>query len=108
MVVAALLLSRLKTVKWKSAAIPVPFLYKGGLEYIRMFRLYGWLYLLLFLVTCIGASHDNIRIGKVALMVWGIIQMASFISIPNDRNSLSFWIMQLCKGVSFGQVCGMS
>ena len=91
MIMAALLLPYLKTVKWKSAAIPVPFLYKGGLEYIRMFRLYGWLYLLLFLVILIGASHDNIRIGKVALMVWGVIQMESFISIP-QRQELTFFL----------------
>lgn len=79
---AAVLLPKIKTVKLKSAPVPLPFLYKGGLDYIRMFRLYGWLYLLLFLISVIGALHDNIRIGKVALIVWGIVQTMSFASVP--------------------------
>ncbi|UWG70255.1 MAG: hypothetical protein [Bacteriophage sp.] len=39
-----------------------------------MFCLYGWLYILLFLIALVGALHGSIRIGKVALIVWGIIQ----------------------------------
>ena len=87
----AVLLPKLKTIKMKSAPVPLPFLYKGGLEYIRMFRMYGWLYLLLLIVTVIGALHANIRIGKVALIVWGIVQTMSFASVP-QRQELTFYL----------------
>lgn len=87
----AVLLPKLKTIKLKSASVPLPFLYKGGLEYIRMFRMYGWLYVLLFLVSVIGALHANIRIGKVALIVWGIVQTMSFASVP-QRQELTFYL----------------
>lgn len=84
----AVLLPKLKTIKMESAPVPLPFLYKGGLEYIRM---YGWLYLLLLIVTVIGALHANIRIGKVALIVWGIVQTMSFASVP-QRQELTFYL----------------
>lgn len=88
---AAILLPRLKTVKLKSAPVPLPFLYKGGMEYIRMFRLYGWLYLILLVVSVIGALHANIRIGKVALIAWGVVQAMSFASVPL-RQELTFYL----------------
>jgi hypothetical protein len=90
-VITAILLPELKTIKWKSFTIKLPFLYKGGLEYIRMFRLYGWLYFFLFLIAVTGSLHDNIRIGKVALIVWGIIQATAFTSIP-QRQELTFFL----------------
>ena len=36
MIVTSLLLPKLKAIKWKSIAFPLPFLYKGGLEYSRI------------------------------------------------------------------------
>ena len=90
-VITAILLPKLKAIKWRSSTIPLPFLYKGGLEYIRMFRLYSWLYFLLFLIAFIGALHNNIRIGKVSLIIWGIIQTVSFTSIP-QRQELTFFL----------------
>lgn len=89
-VATAILLPQLKTIKWKSTAVPLPFLYKGGLEYIRMFRLYSWLYFLLLLVAFMGALHGNIRIAKVSLMIWGIIQTVAFTSIPQRQELTSF------------------
>lgn len=86
----SLLLPKLKTIKWKSIASPLPFLYKGVLEYSRMFRLYGWLYILLFLIALVGTLHGNIRIGKVALIVWEIIQAMAFTSIPQRQKLTSF------------------
>lgn len=90
-VMTAILLPQLKTIKWKSSTIQLPFLYKGGLEYIRMFRLYGWLYIFLFLIALTGTLHDNIRIAKVTLIVWGIIQAIAFTSIP-QRQELTFFL----------------
>lgn len=90
-IAAIVLLPKLKTMKWKSITFPLPFLYKGGVEYFRMFRLYGWLYFLLFLIALAGALHGNIRIGKVALIVWGILQTTAFTSIP-QRQELTFFL----------------
>ena len=55
-----------------------------------MFCLYGWLYILLFLIALVGALHGNIRIGKVALIVWGIIQTMAFTSIPQRQEFTPF------------------
>ena len=85
-----LLLPKLKTMKWKSIAFPLPFLYKGGVEYLRMFRLYGWFYILLFLIALAGALHGNVRVGKVALIAWGILQTTAFTSIPQRQELSSF------------------
>ncbi len=87
---AAVLLPKLKTLRLKSAPVPLPFLYKGGLEYIRMFRLYGWLYILLLLLSVIGALHANVRIGKVAMIVWGVVQTMSFASVPQRQQLTSY------------------
>ena len=55
-----------------------------------MFCLYGWLYILLFLIALVGALHGSIRIGKVALIVWGIIQTMAFTSIPQRQEFTPF------------------
>lgn len=89
-VATAISLPKLKTIKWKIPSIPLPFLYKGGLEYIRLFRLYGWIYLLLIFMTLMGALHDNIRIGKVALIIWGTIQATAFIPVPQRQELVCF------------------
>lgn len=46
---------------------------------------------LLFLITLIGALHNNIRIGKASLIIWGIIQTIAFTSIP-QRQELTFFL----------------
>lgn len=57
---------------------------------LLFFSLYGWLYILLFLIALVGALHGNIRIGKVALIVWGIIQTMAFTSIPQRQEFTPF------------------
>lgn len=104
---AALLLPFLKTVKWKSVVVPLPFLYRGGLEYIRMFRIYGCFYLLFIVIALIEAVHDNIRIGKVAMIIWRIIQATAYTSIPQRQELTFFSIIQFFKSTFFGQIHGM-
>ncbi len=87
-VVTALLLPQLKSVRWKTPTFPLPFLYKGGLEYLRMFRLYGWIYLVLLLLTFLGALHGNVQVGKVALIGWGVIQSMAY-SLVSQRQMLA-------------------
>lgn len=57
---------------------------------LLFFSLYGWLYILLFLIALVGAPHGNIRIGKIALIVWGIIQTMAFTSIPQRQELTPF------------------
>ena len=81
-VMAALLLPYMKSLHLRLPAIPIPFLYKGGLEYIRMFRMYALLYLVLLLVSLLAGLHGNIRVAKVFFLVWGLVQSMSFMSVP--------------------------
>ena len=39
---ACMLIPGLKPVRRKSLVVPLPFLYRGGMEYLRLFRRYGW------------------------------------------------------------------
>jgi len=57
---------------------------------LLFFSLYGWLYILLFLIALVGALHGNIRIGKIALIVWGIIQTMAFTSISQRQELTPF------------------
>ena len=82
---AAMLLPGIKAVRWNSVAVPLPFLYKGGLEYIRMFRRYGPICLLLLLAAFAGGLHGNMRVGKAMLILWGIVQAAAYLSVPQRQ-----------------------
>ena len=79
---AVMLLPGTKAVRWKSVAVPLPFLYRGGLEYLRMFRLYGVIYLLLLLAAFVGGLHGNARVAKAMLILWEIVQAAAYLSVP--------------------------
>lgn len=87
---AAMLLPGIKAVRWNSVAVPLPFLYKGGLEYIRMFRRYGPICLLLLLAAFSGGLHGNMRVGKAMLILWGIVQAAAYLSVP-QRQELALY-----------------
>lgn len=54
------------------------FIYKGSLEYIGMLRKYWPLYLLLILFSVLGLLHNNPRIMKVCMIIWGIIQSNAY------------------------------
>ncbi len=87
----AVALPYLKTIKMTPIVLPMPFLYKGGLEYIRLFRQCGWLYLLLLAATLMGAMHDNITLGKVALIIWTYIQTITLLSVT-QKQELTFFL----------------
>lgn len=71
----------------RSMPVLLPFLYKGGMEYIRMFRRYGWLYVLLWAGVWIGMYHGNGRFAKVCFLLWGVIQATAFSTVP-DRSQI--------------------
>lgn len=66
------------------------FLYAGNMEYIRMFRCYWWIYLLLFVCSFIGGLHNNMRITKVCMFLWGIIQANAYYTIPDSNMIIKF------------------
>ena len=71
-----------RVVKIGACVIPLPFFYKGGVEYFRLFRRYGFLYLLMLSAAVMGAVYGNWRVAAVSLMAWSIVQFAAVASAP--------------------------
>lgn len=88
---AALLLPGLKSIKLKSSVLPLPFLSKRALEYRHMFRKYAWLYIILAAVALSGSLHGNTRVGKVCLIIWGVIQSGGLMNTA-QRQQLVFYL----------------
>ena len=83
----ATLLPFLKEIKLEHKPIRLPFLYKGSYEYIRMFRQSFWIYALLLLFPIAGTVHGNIKIDKVCVVLWGLIQASGYLQ-PMDTGYL--------------------
>lgn len=83
----ATLLPFLKEIKLEHKPIRLPFLYKGSYEYIRMFRQSFWIYALLLLFSIAGTVHGNIKIDKVCVVLWGLIQASGYLQ-PMDTGYL--------------------
>lgn len=80
----------IKEIKLKQNPIRLPLLYKGGYEYIRMFRQAIWLYALFLLAAIAGAMHGNLRIDKVCFILWGLIQAAAYMQRMDKSYLLHF------------------
>ena len=96
-----MLLPFLKEIKLEHKPIYLLFLYKGSYEYIRMFRQYFWIYVLLLLFAIAGTLHGNIKVDKVCLILWGLIQASGYMQTMDDNYLLHFkdfktlWSFQL-------------
>lgn len=86
----AALLPFLKEIKPEHKPVRLPFLYKGSYEYIRMFRQSFWVYILLFLFATAGTVHGNIKINKVCLILWGLVQASGYLQTMDNRYLLHF------------------
>lgn len=86
----AALLPCLKKIKLEHKPVRLPFLYKGSYEYIRMFRQSFWVYILLFLFATAGTVHGNIKINKVCLILWGLVQASGYLQTMDNRYLLHF------------------
>lgn len=86
----SLFLPYLKEVKITSTPIRLPFLFRGGMDYIRMFRQSWWIYLLLLFSSIMGGSYGNIRIAKVNLIIWCFVQASAYFTIPEPLQLLHF------------------
>lgn len=72
-----------KHLGWRIHPLKLKFLYVGNMEYIRMFRRCWSVYLLLFICSFLGVMHDNIRIAKIGMILWGVIQANAYYAIPD-------------------------
>ncbi len=86
----AALLPFLKEIKPEHKPVRLPFLYKGSYEYIRIFRQSFWVYILLFLFATAGTVHGNIKINKVCLILWGLVQASGYLQTMDNRYLLHF------------------
>ena len=86
----AALLPCLKKIKLEHKPVRLPFLYKGSYEYIRIFRQSFWVYILLFLFATAGTVHGNIKINKVCLILWGLVQASGYLQTMDNRYLLHF------------------
>lgn len=84
---------------WHIHPLRLKFLYVGNMEYIRMFRCCWVIYLLLFICSFLGIMHDNIRIAKVCMILWGTIQAYAYGSIPDSNMILKFKNYRTLQGV---------
>ena len=55
-----------------------------------MFRQSFWVYILLFLFATAGAVHGNIKINKICLILWGLVQASGYLQTMDNRYLLHF------------------
>lgn len=84
MISFTLLIPFSKKIQFYSRAIRLRFLCQCNLEYIIMVRKYWLIYVLLVLFSIMGLIHDNPRIIKVSMIIWGIIQSSAY----NEKTSI--------------------
>ena len=87
---SALLLPYFKSYHFHINPIKLKILYQGNMEYIRMFRQYHFAYILLLIVSFLGCYHGNIRIIKVCMMIWGILQSNAY-THPINREYITIY-----------------
>ena len=90
MFVGVCLIPRLKSIRRKSVVWPLPLLYRGGMEYRRMYRQWGWAHLLLTAASLAGALHGNMRVAVAGMLLWGFLQTVSFASTPRPEEKAMF------------------
>lgn len=72
-----------KEVRWHAHPLRLKFLYTGNMEYIRMFRSCRPVYLFLFICSFLGGVHENMRIAKICMIFWGIIQTYAYCTVSD-------------------------
>lgn len=70
-------------VRFRITPIRFGFLYAGNMEYLRMFRRMSWLYLIVIGMSALGCLNGNVRVAKVGMLVWGIIQSGAYSYVPD-------------------------
>ena len=86
----AVVMPWIHSVRFHSIVLPIPLLYKGDLLYRRMFRKQVPLYAVFLFLSFMGVLHDNINLCKVCLILWGAIQGTAYMVTP-PKHELSVY-----------------
>lgn len=74
MLAVALLLPHIKKREINGGfCIPLPFMYRGGIDLIYSLRVIWWLFPLFIIGSVMGMLYDNINLVKVCVILWTII-----------------------------------
>ena len=72
-----------RPVRFRTTPVRLGFLYAGNMECLRMFRRMSWLYLIVIGMSALGCLNGNVRVAKVGMLVWGIIQSGAYSYVPD-------------------------
>ena len=86
----AVVMPWIHSVRFHSIVLPIPLLYKGDLLYRRMFRKQVPLYAVFLFLSFMGVLHENINLCKVCLILWGAIQGTAYMVTP-PKHELSVY-----------------
>lgn len=87
-----------RPVRFRTTPIRFGFLYAGNMEYLRMFRRMGWLYLIIISISALGCLHGNVRVAKAGMLVWGIIQSDAYSYVPDTHLLQKFKSYRILQG----------
>ena len=85
-------------VRFRIAPIRFGFLYAGNMEYLRMFRRMGWLYLIVISISALGCLHGNVRVAKAGMLLWGVIQSGAYSYVPDTHLLQKFKSYRILQG----------
>jgi len=89
-ILVVFILPHMKEIKTTYIPVKLQFLYKGDLEYIRMFRQCFWVYILLLLFSIMGLLNNNVKIPKACILIWGLLETTGYADLPNKLYLLKF------------------
>lgn len=101
MLFAGCLMPFLRQVRMRTKPVRLRFFYAGNMEQIRMFRRTGWIYLILVGVSLLGCLHGNLRITKVAMLVWGIIHSGAYCLEPDPHILLKYKSFRMLQSLEW-------
>ena len=85
-------------VRFRITPIRFGFLYAGNMEYLRMFRRMGWLYLIVISISALGCLHGNVRVAKAGMLLWGVIQSGAYSYVPDTHLLQKFKSYRILQG----------
>ena len=88
----------LRPVRIRTIPVRLGFLYVGNMEYLRMFRRMGWLYLIIIGISALGCLHGNVKVAKVGMLLWGIIQSGAYSYVPDVHLLQKFKSYRILQG----------
>lgn len=87
-----------RPVRFRTTPVRFGFLYAGNMEYLRMFRRMGWLYLIIISISALGCLHGNVRVAKAGMLLWGVIQSGAYSYVPDTHLLQKFKSYRILQG----------